>query len=170
MKVTSLVLGGMVVIAGTLAGGEASAVTTSRDYLSHGTAGCQSALPVFDGNIRKRPLALGNEGSNTAFVTCDSDSINNFGSGHTQVGIFFTNRAGAANVVVNCTLVDGAFTAFGSFPKSSAPIAVGATGNIIWTTADNEDANFIAPALSCALPAGVDISLVQLVYPEEIGT
>ncbi len=168
MKLTSLAFGAMAAIAGTFAG-DVSAATVTRDYLSHGTASCQAALPVFDGNIRKRPMALGNEGSATAFVTCDTDSINNNSTGHSGVGIYFTNRAGAVGVVINCTLVDGAFTAFGSFPKSSAAIPVGSTGAIIWSAADNEDNNFVAPAVSCALPAGVDISLVQFVYPEEVG-
>lgn len=171
MKLTSLVLGGMAVLAGTLAGGEASAATVSRDYLSHGTASCQAALPVFDGNIRKRPVALGNEGTSTAFVTCDTDSINDFPSGHTGVGVYFNNRAAAAGTVVNCTLVDGAFVANESFPKASNAMAVGpAAGVITWSAAaDNEGDNFVAPAISCALPPGVDIALVQFIYPEEVG-
>lgn len=168
MKLTSLALGAMAAIAGTFAG-DVSAATVTRDYLSHGTASCQAALPVFDGNIRKRPAALGNEGTATAFITCDTDSINNGGTGHSAVSVFFTNRAGVANVVVNCTLVDAVFTALESFPKSSAPIPAGTTAAITWSTADNEGANFVAPAVSCALPAGVDLPIVRFVYPEEVG-
>jgi hypothetical protein len=152
--------------------GDASAATVTRDCLRHGTASCRSALPVFDGNIRKRPAALGNEGTATAFITCDSDSINNGGTGHSAVSVFFTNRAGAPDVVVNCTLVDAVFTAIESFPKSSNALPVGVPGGgaITWTAAaDNEGANFIAPAVSCAVPAGVDVPFVQFVYPEEVG-
>lgn len=170
MNAKYLALGTMVVMGAAFAAGDASAAPVNRDYLSHGTASCQSALPVFDGNIRKRPLALGNEGASTAFVTCDTDSINNGATGHSQVAIFLGNRAGAVDVQVNCTLVDGAFVASGFFPKTSNEMGAGGSGLIVWTAADdNGGNNFIAPAISCGLPAGVDIQLVQFIYPEEIG-
>ena len=70
----------------------AQAVTVNRDYLSHGTANCQSALPVFDGNIRKRPAAVANEGTATAFVTCDSESINDGATGFSQAVMFTPER------------------------------------------------------------------------------
>jgi hypothetical protein len=149
----------------------ADAATTSRNYLSHGTANCQSALPVFDVNIRKRPYAVANEGDAGAFVTCDSESINNGGTGFTGVGMFFRNRAGTDGVTINCTLVDAVFTPLETFPKTSAAIPAGATGAIQWTAAgDNAGANFLAPAVSCILPPGVDISFTNFIYPEEIGT
>lgn len=170
MNQKNLVLGAMVAMGAAFAASDASAATTTRDHLSHGTASCQSALPVFDGNIRKRPMALGNEGASTAFVTCDTDSISNSASGHSQVAIFFGNRAGAVDVQVNCTLVDGAFVANGFFPKTSTEMGAGGSAVISWeATADNGGDNFIAPAISCGLPAGVDIQLVQFIYPEEIG-
>jgi hypothetical protein len=169
MNRSGLVLSAACLVAGLGMNGQASAVTVTRNYLSHGTANCQSALPVFDGNIRKRPMALANEGTATAFVTCDVESINNSATGFTAAGVFFTNRAGTAGVTVNCSLVDGAFAATGTFPKASPAIAVGSSSAITWSTADNSGANFMAPAISCALPPGVDISLVQFVYPEDVG-
>jgi hypothetical protein len=147
------------------------AATTSRNYLSHGTANCQSALPVFDANIRKRPYAVANEGENGAFVTCDSESINNLGTGFTEVGLSLRNRAGADGVTVSCTLVEAIFTPQATFPKTSAAIPAGGAVNLDWTAAvDNGGANFLAPALSCILPPGVDISFTNFIYPEEIGT
>ena len=169
MKTYSIILGSGALAVGLGLSGQASAVTVNRNYFSHGTANCQSALPVFDGNIRKRPLAVANEGTTTAFITCDSESINSSASGFSKVGVYFINRAGTAGLTVNCTLVNGVITAFGSFPKTTAAIAVGAQDNILWTTADNAGANFEAPAVSCALPAGVDIGAMQFQYPEDVG-
>jgi hypothetical protein len=169
MKTYSIILGSGALAVGLGLSGQASAVTVSRDYLSHGTASCQSSLPVFDGNIRKRPMAVANEGSTTAFVTCDTESINNAGTGFTAVGVFVKNRAGTAGLTVNCTLVNGVLSPSGSFPKTSPAIAVGGISQIAWTTADNSGANFAAPAVSCALPAGVDIWLVEFTYPEDVG-
>ncbi len=37
---------------------------------ANATAFCQTALPVFDGNVRKRPLAVTNEGTSNAFISC----------------------------------------------------------------------------------------------------
>ena len=61
--------------------GEARAATVYRDYLSHGSANCHSALPVEDGHIIKRPRSIANEGTVPAFITCDFDSIDNGGKG-----------------------------------------------------------------------------------------
>lgn len=170
MKNTHLAAGIAALIAMAGAAGTASAATVTRDYLSHGTANCQGALPVFETQLRKRPAALANEGTSTAFVTCDLDSINNGGTGTQAAGIFVTNRAGADGVTISCTLVDAVFTANAAFPKTSDPIAAGAIGSVNWSAAgDNAGGNFAAPAISCGLPAGVDISFVRFVYPEEVG-
>lgn len=166
-----LALSTMVAMGAAFVASDASAATTERDYFSHGTASCQSALPVFDGNIRKRPMALGNEGAATAFVTCDTDSIDNFGGGHSGIAVYVRNRAGAAGVQVNCTLVDGVFTASTFHPKTSPAMEAGEVSLIEWTAADdNGGINFVAPAISCGLPAGVDIPAVEFIYPEEIGS
>lgn len=165
----SILLGSAALAAGVLMSGNASAVTVNRAQISHGTANCQSALPVFDGNIRKRPMAVANEGTSTAYVTCDSEQIPDSGPGFTGVGVYFVNRRGADGVSVSCTLADGAFVASAFFPKTTT-IAAGASGYITWNyTADNAGAYFRAPATSCALPPGVDIALTQWVFPEDVG-
>ena len=169
MKLTSLALGAMAAIAGTFAG-DVSAATVTRDHLTHGPANCQAALPVFDGNIRKRPMGIGNEGSGSAFITCGIDDISNSGPGFTTIAVYLRNRAAAANVTVNCTLANGIFANPQLLPKTSTPIAAGSVAAIAWTAAgDNEDTPFGAPGLSCNLPPGIDISAVQTIRQEEIG-
>lgn len=146
--------------------------TIIRDRISHGPANCQPALPVFDGNIRKRPLAIGNEGSGNAFITCGFDDISNGASGYSAVGVYLINQAGQAGVTVTCTLVNGLAIdpgAVGYFTKTSSAIAAGATSQIDWSNTDNGDSNFAAPSLSCNLPAGVSIWAVQGLYPEDVG-
>ncbi len=151
--------------------GQAEAVTVNRDYLTHGTASCQAALPVFDGKIRKRPKAIANEGTSSAFVTCGFDSINNAGTGFSAISIFFINRSGIAKTV-NCTFVNGIFDNVLSpslvrsvaMPTTAAPAFLGVTA-----ATDNGGNNFAAPAISCEIPAGVEIGAVNGVYPEEVG-
>lgn len=128
-------------------------------------------MPVFDGNIRKRPKAIANEGTSSAFITCGFDSISNSGSGYSDVNIYFINRSGVAKTV-NCTFVNGIFdTAISAsivksiaLPTTAAPAALGVSA-----ATDNAGNNFAAPAISCEIPAGVEIGAVQGVYPEEVG-
>ncbi|MEO6366287.1 MAG: hypothetical protein ABIO38_09625 [Luteimonas sp.] len=153
--------------------GPADALTVTRSYFSHGTANCQAALPVYDGNIRKRPKAVANEGTSSAFVTCDFDSISNAGTGFSQINIFFINRSGVAKTV-NCAFVNGIYNITHSpslvksvvLPTTSTnPTALGVSAG-----ADNAGANFSAPAVSCELPAGVEIGAVSGNYPEFVGS
>ncbi len=169
MARTSLALGLVAALAGMALSPQAAAVTVTRDYFSHGTASCQSALPVFDGNIRKRPLAVANEGTANAFVTCDSASINNAATGFSAIAVYLRNRAGVEGVTVSCTLVNGVFTGGSNFTKTSTAITVSGVTAIAWDTTDNAGNNFVAPAVSCALPPGVDISAYETIYPEDVG-
>jgi hypothetical protein len=170
MNPYSIVFASAALAAGLVMSGQASAVTVSRDYASHGTANCQASLPVFDGNLRKRPMGVANEGTTTAFITCDSENIDNLQAGNTQVGVFFRNRAGTAGITVSCTLVNGFFTASKFLPKTSSALAVGGITGITWTAAgDNGGTNFTGAAVSCGLPPGVDLSAVEYVYPEDVG-
>ncbi|MDQ3057569.1 MAG: hypothetical protein M3Q96_07520 [Pseudomonadota bacterium] len=157
--------------AGIAMSGQAEAVTVNRDYLTHGAASCQAALPVFDTNIRKRPKAVANEGSSSAFVTCGFDEINNAGTGYSDVNVFFINRSGVAKTV-NCTFVDGIFDTVITpsivksvvMPTTASPTALGVNA-----ATDNAGNNFTAPAISCELPPGVEIGAVRGVFPEEVG-
>jgi len=157
------------IISGVAAAGSAPAATAVRNHFSHGTANCQSALPVFDTSIRKRPLALANEGSSTAFVTCDSENNEESFGGFQEVGVYFTNRGGSSGLTVSCTLVKGSFNASGYIPKSTAAIPAAGYGSITWTLADNGGVYYPAAAVSCGLPPGVDISLVNFKYIEQVG-
>lgn len=68
---------------------------------------CQGALPVFETAIRKRPLAIQNEGSEPAFVTC---AFNNTGlsfgtTGVTAVMVYAQNLNSTARSMA-CTFVN----------------------------------------------------------------
>jgi hypothetical protein len=169
MTLSSITWTGIALAMGLGTSPQLSAATVVRNHFSHGTANCQSALPVFDGSIRKRPMALANEGVTTSFVTCDSENINAEDTGFHHVEIYFRNRSGNDGVAVSCTLVDGVGQASSFLPRQSNPVFIGGTAVVYWDSADNEDANFGAPAISCALPAGVDITVVAFAYSEEVG-
>lgn len=68
---------------------------------------CQAALPAFEGAIRKRPLAIQNEGTTDAFVTC---ALNNIGynAGTTRIStvLIHAQNQNASSRQISCTAVN----------------------------------------------------------------
>ncbi len=130
---------------------------------SNAVESCQGSLPNFEGALRKRPLAIDNEGTSPAFVTCSVAADLGSPSGVTEVAALFTNRTGVA-VTVNCTLVSGIVGPPGSpiyLPKA-IPIAANSFAVADWEkTADNGGNAFVLANLSCSLPVGTEINVVQ---------
>jgi hypothetical protein len=124
---------------------------------------CQGSLPSFEGSLRKRPLAISNEGSSSAFVSCSMAADLASPSGVTAVAALFTNRTAAA-VTVNCTLVSGVAAPFGApvyLPKA-LPVAANSASVVAWTSAaDNGGDAFVLANLNCTVPVGVEINTVQ---------
>ena len=129
-----------------------------------GAAGaCKSALPAFDGNIRTRPLAVQNEGTAAAFVSCSNSNRtadNSFRN--TIVGIWVQNN-NATVVNVSCTFVDGILGSAEFHPKTQL-FGANSGAFIAWQAPEGDPytpfANF-----SCNLPPGVGISRIAYVYP-----
>ena len=141
----------------------ANAVETDHANAAGPTARCQSALPVFDGNVRKRPLAVQNEGLRNAFITCsfEVDAGNAIGNGPVLLDTYFTSTVGPINI--NCTAVSG-FQG-GTNEYLNQTIAIDPTdpeepyGNGVWIDTDFEaglGSGLIS--ISCNLPPGVGIN------------
>jgi hypothetical protein len=150
--------------------------TISRSSISHGVANCRGARLSDESVLRRSPMGITNTGDKPVFVTCDFDQGPNWPNYESVVGISsvtiaFLNPTGT-NVTVNCTLADGILHVANYFPKATvveggpgAPAAVPT-----WTSeADNGGKLFAAPALSCTLPKGIEISYLLVLYFEEIG-
>jgi hypothetical protein len=152
----------------------AQAATQQRSFVQNATGACQSALPVFDGNIRKRPLAVQNEGTAAAFVSCSlMDTSGGVGgaSSVTSVFMYADNNTGAA-VDLTCTLVDGYSGGTNVFlPKTLTLPANSKAHPFLWTAAaDNGGANFNwTTNLTCQLPVGTGLSLSFVYYDEDVG-
>lgn len=130
---------------------------------------CQGSLPAFDVNLRKRPLAIHNEGTQPGFISCSIRAplgqIEGGGTNVTQIIVLLTNRATTAQSV-SCTLVDGVAAPFPSFPAIYLPKTVeiqpGSFGVINWFDFDTEAGRYRLPNLSCALPPQTEINIVQM--------
>lgn len=149
----------------------AQAVTIERQEVRMSADVCQPALPTFDGAFRKRPLAMQNEGTSTAFLTCAFGGIFNGVPSAKTVTVGFTNTTAAA-ITVNCTLVNAHAGVQNPtfFPKSiSVPPAGSPVALLIWTGAENNNVAFTYPAASCALPPGIGVQVTNHTYDEDVG-
>ena len=144
----------------------ASAETIERTELKMAVSACQAALPAFDGMIRKRPLAVQNEGSSTAFVSCGLEGVFNAEPHNAYVSIGLVN-VGTSDVTIHCTLVDAgnAFTNPVYLPAFRT-VLPGMNSAIFWHA---EGYAFIYPAISCSLPPGAGIRYVGRRFHEEVG-
>lgn len=147
------------------------AATIEFKHRQNATAICQPALPAFDGQIRKRPLAVQNEGTELAFVTCSF--IGNDTNTTSRVSLYFINN-GPAAASVSCTLVSGYDTASNNFGSKSVSVLAnrGGQANIAWTAAADNSGNPLGSLVnvSCSLPPGTGINDIYNYYQQEIGS
>lgn len=87
----------------------ASQPASATRVVAQATAICQGALPAFETQIRKRPLALQNEGDVNSFVTCSFNNPGNNAGGSriSSVTVYLQNAAAGARTV-SCTAVNTA--------------------------------------------------------------
>lgn len=147
----------------------ANAVETDHSNTSGPAANCQSALPVFDTVIRKRPLAVQNEGTTASFITCSFvvDAGNAIGNAPVLLDTYFSNNT-AAPVNLTCTAVSGFQTGTNEFVSQTIEIAPGEQGNPFWADTDFDSglgSGLIS--ISCNLPAGVGINDTYIFWVAE---
>lgn len=150
---------------------DARAATVIKFYLNQAVASCQPALPAFDGLIRKRPKAVANEGTSTAFVSCaPGNQRDNFETVET-FSIVLLNR-NAASVQMTCTLVDGVGDSNTSVSTTKTiTVTANVRSNIVWSyTADNGGQRYSTPSVSCALPPSTELAAIAYTALDEIGT
>ena len=131
-------------------------------------AACQGALPAFEGQIRKRPLAVQNEGSADAFVTCALLNLGyNSGTHRISGGTLYLQNLGGGSRTVSCTAVNSsAVAAPGSPLYATRSVSVPANANgsteLAFLATDFPGAPFLLPgdtlSVSCNLPPGLGIT------------
>ena len=154
----------------------AGAVTRSRNVYSNATGVCQAALPAYEGQIRKRPLAIQNEGTASAFVSCSfaGTSTGVGGLRSIQSLHLFADNNSAVSVSLTCTLVDsisGYTTAPTFITKTITLPANSKLVQLQWYAGlDNDGDNFIWTVnTSCNLPVGVGLTASYVEFAEDVG-
>lgn len=135
---------------------------------------CQAALPVFDGKIRKRPLAVVNEGTSNAFVTCSFTTVGlPFVSPTTFIEYYVSYDGPLPEADITCTLVagveDGASTP--EFDTRTGTFESGATPDSFTYIPEQFAGDRIPGVVSfqCNLPPGGAIHDMYVRVDEEIG-
>ncbi len=151
-----------------------NAASQIRNKYYQAASSCQGALPVYESLLRKRPLAVANEGSSATFVTCglEMEMAGEVGypPGSQMVYVVLTNRS-TAPVTVNCMLVEG----YGGFADSYHPKSIQLqpgemTDTFAWSYTENAGKYFLWPSISCNLPPGVEINGTTQQYYVPIGS
>lgn len=162
---SQLQFGAFLIAIAALSTANAIAATSEQAPGAHATAFCQSALPAFEGLIRKRPLALQNEGTATAFVTCSVPSDLNARE-LLSLSIVFVNNTGGS-VSISCTLVSGALGNVVYIPKATT--GAGEYMANIWSPSDiGGNALSALSSFSCALPPGTGVHYLSALQIVEI--
>lgn len=155
------------VTAGLAAATPAAAVVVLRKEVLLAAENCQAALPAYDGNIRKRPLAIQNEGTDSAFVTCALKGAFAAAAINTRITVRVINGTTTPKTMA-CTLVDGRNMALNApvLRALSTVLAANGSAELVWTSAAN-GGNYIYPAMSCNLPPGTGIRSTSRTYQYE---
>jgi len=150
--------------------GAAQADEIQRTALTNATGVCNGSLPSYEGALRKRPTAIANEGTASAFVGCSMAGDESNG-GHTMFLAYFVNR-GAQTATINCTFVDGGAADFGigstDYHPQSVEVDAGQPSFMQWLPEDGEVYGPLSN-LNCMLPPGAEINILGYVYTEEVG-
>lgn len=139
---------------------------------SQPTARCQGALPAFETRIRKRPLAVQNEGDGLAYVTCsfEFDAVGAVNNAATLVDTYFTNNNDTP-VDISCTAVTGWQTSDNEYVAMQATLAPDGAeqGNLYWVGTDFDGGGLESGlvSISCALPPGVGINDTYVWWEED---
>jgi len=150
-----------ILIASLLTLASATAAATNPQVVSmavNAQASCDPALPVYDANVRQRPLAIQNEGVTPGFVTCgfavdeNADNVRDF-------GVQVRNRS-LVTQTVTCTAVVGDDRNGADYYAKSITLAPGAAGVLSWIAAQNgENDGWDGPVgSSCLLPPGTSLT------------
>jgi len=149
----------------------APAEAIGRSTFQNAVGACNGALPGFEGSLRKRPLAIANEGTSNAIVSCTLAIDQTQSEGNAIVGVVLINRS-AQLVAVSCTFVDGSApevpgAILPTYYIENIALSAGQGSSLFWEAADHGLTEFsVLGSASCSLPPGVEIAAMLNVYDD----
>jgi len=165
--------------AAPLLSGTALAVDKARYDYQGAAASCEAALPMYEANLRSRPLGLSNSGTATSFVTCNimgSDPTGQRGAYQVQVNVANNNTTSKQ---VACTLVvvyrmSGETVDKTAYRTKTATLASNGGGFISWVPTDltgtSGGPEISKSGVTCTLPGKTTLQYTGNYYREDVGT
>ncbi|MBC7988410.1 MAG: hypothetical protein H7Y19_02355 [Luteimonas sp.] len=153
-----------VAIASTLTMGQARATPEQLSFVSNPSARCQPATKVSEALIRKRPLAMVNEGTTNATINCAFELERSEQLG--QIVALYLSNSTAAAVNATCTGIsgwegrtdDGGAAINEYVPLQLVVPAGGQSEAFVWFDTDFDNGTGGLISVSCALPPGVAVN------------
>lgn len=124
------------------------------------TGACKSALPVYDGNIRSRPLGVRNEGNSNAFVSCSMPSEHN---SRLRSAALRMHNGNAVATSITCTFVNGRFGFSPQSETKTIDLGAGVSGWLIFYTGATAPSGGDLANFSCNLKPGTEISFLETI-------
>lgn len=169
MSRASVLLSVLVTVAAIASPTTASAAEVERLVYQNGGSACTGALPTYEGALRKRPLAIVNEGTANAFVTC-SLPVEEKNASFPMLGYLKVQNTSGVAVTIECSLVAGAQWEGSVVQPKSIPMSGNGALLVSWTPA--EGATYLPRRtvnFSCLLPPGTGIAYAGKRYMEDVG-
>ena len=154
---STLLAAGLAALAALAVVPAASAATYRAHYIS-ATAVCSGPLPVYDANLKRRPLGILNQGTSNVFISCSvpSDFEGDLTNGSNVVNVLFTSFG--AGGTVNCTLNAGRRGSSGSV-GATVNVDAGGSNTVIWNNINKVD-SWGSYNFSCSVPPDIEMNLI----------
>lgn len=155
--------------------GDVGAETLRRFMTQNPTAICQAALPVYDGQIRKRPKAVQNEGTTPAFVTCSwitQGSVGNSTANPVGLVLNVSVNDGQPDHVTCVGVLGKQGQTFNTYTRGTDLHSNGGTRLLEWGPSDFGGSTTFPSGLisvSCLLNPGVGINSSEIYFMEYVG-
>jgi hypothetical protein len=152
-----------------VAGGHA--MLLPRSFVQNATGACQAALPYYEDAIRKRPLAIQNEGDAGAFVNCSLVGTERSTGGLKEAQVVVTNMSDAP-LEVACTLIGEVTEASMTFLPKTVTVPANQSGSayvLRWDATDIGGTLLKTANLSCNVPGGAGLGETSVQFDEYVG-
>ncbi len=131
---------------------------TSRTHYYSAVAVCAGPIPSSDGNLRRNPLGIRNDGDVNVWISCSvpGDFVGDQVAGLLQP---YFHHFGTGNATINCTLVAGnRFNGY-ALVTGATNIAGGGDAYVSWDPVDKISA-YGSYNFQCILPPDVELGLI----------
>ena len=160
---------GSATLALLLAAAPANAITRNIGLQQNASGACQVTMSVYESVMRKRPLAMQNEGTSAAFVTCSPATLKGITANDTLGYNIRLINLGNTVADVNCTAVVGSQGVIGPVYVTRSTNVVGSSCAVVTFRTFDGYTTTVPFNFQCLLPPGTGISTIELNQNLDVG-